>query len=65
MRGYFEDGGLHTVKVFSYNPNNFGFSVWLEMYRNGVNLRMTNLVMSLCMIWNPEYRYDVKNGIRQ
>jgi formylglycine-generating enzyme required for sulfatase activity len=25
MRGrYFEDGGVYTVKVYSYNPNNFG-----------------------------------------
>lgn len=25
MRGrYFDDGGFHTVKVYSYNPNNFG-----------------------------------------
>ena len=21
---YFEDGGFHTVKVYSYNPNGFG-----------------------------------------
>ena len=51
MRGrYMEDGGFHTVSVTSYNPNDYGFSVWQETLLNGVVLHMMNLFMSFLMI---------------
>lgn len=61
MRGrYFEDGGLHTVKVFSYNPNNFGLfcmagnvSEWCESAYDESSYEFMHDL-------NPEYRYDAK-----
>ena len=61
MRGrYFEDGGLHTVKVFSYNPNNFGLfcmagnvSEWCESAYDESSYEFMHDI-------NPEYRYDAK-----
>jgi formylglycine-generating enzyme required for sulfatase activity len=61
MRGrYFEDGGVYTVKVYSYNPNNFGLycmagnvSEWCESaYEKTSYLFMHDM--------NPEFSYDAK-----
>ena len=61
MRGrYFEDGGFHTVKVFSYNPNNFGLfcmagnvAEWCESAYDESSYEFMHDI-------NPEYRYDAK-----
>jgi sulfatase modifying factor 1 len=59
MRGrYFEDGGFHTVKVFSYNPNGWGLycmagnvSEWCETaYDESMNEFSHDL--------NTDYRYN-------
>ncbi len=59
MRGrYFEDGGFHTVKAFSYNPNGWGLycmagnvSEWCETAYDESMYEMSHDL-------NPEYRYN-------
>lgn len=59
MRGrYFEDGGFHTVKVYSYNPNNFGLycmagnvAEWCETAYDESMYEFSNEL-------NSDYRYD-------
>ena len=59
MRGrYFEDGGFHTVKVFSYNPNGWGLycmagnvAEWCETAYDESFNEFTNDL-------NSDYRYD-------
>jgi formylglycine-generating enzyme required for sulfatase activity len=61
MRGrYFEDGGVYTVKVYSYNPNNFGLycmagnvSEWCESAYDESSYEFMDDV-------NPEFSYDAK-----
>jgi sulfatase modifying factor 1 len=59
MRGrYQEDGGFHTVKAFSYQPNGFGLycmagnvAEWCETAYDESAYEFANDI-------NPEYRYD-------
>jgi formylglycine-generating enzyme required for sulfatase activity len=59
MRGRFaEDGGFHTVKVYSYQPNGFGLycmagnvSEWCETAYDESVYEFSNDI-------NSEYRYD-------
>jgi gliding motility-associated lipoprotein GldK len=61
MRGrYFEDGGVYTVKVYSYNPNNFGLycmagnvSEWCESAYDETSYEFMDDI-------NPEYTYNAK-----
>jgi formylglycine-generating enzyme required for sulfatase activity len=61
MRGrYFEDGGVYTVKVYSYNPNNYGLycmagnvSEWCESAYDETSYEFMDDV-------NPEFSYDAK-----
>jgi formylglycine-generating enzyme required for sulfatase activity len=61
MRGrYFEDGGVYTVKVYSYNPNNFGLycmagnvSEWCESAYDESSYEFMDDI-------NPEFTYDAK-----
>lgn len=61
MRGrYFEDGGVYTVKVYSYNPNNFGLycmagnvSEWCESAYEETSYQFMDEM-------NPEFSYDAK-----
>lgn len=61
MRGrYFEDGGVYTVKVYSYNPNNYGLycmagnvSEWCESAYDESSYEFMDDV-------NPEFSYDAK-----
>jgi formylglycine-generating enzyme required for sulfatase activity len=61
MRGrYFEDGGVYTVKVYSYNPNNYGLycmagnvSEWCESAYDETSYEFMDDI-------NPEFSYDAK-----
>ncbi|MBM3453019.1 MAG: gliding motility-associated lipoprotein [Bacteroidetes bacterium] len=61
MRGrYFEDGGIYTVKVYSYNPNNFGLycmagnvSEWCESAYDESSYEFMDDI-------NPEFTYSAK-----
>ncbi len=61
MRGrYFEDGGVYTVKVYSYNPNNYGLycmagnvSEWCESAYDESSYEFMDDI-------NPEFSYDAK-----
>ncbi len=62
MRGsYIDDGGFHTVKVFSYNPNEFGLYCMAgnvaEWTSNAYDESMYDFDHDL----NPNYEYDAKD----
>lgn len=62
MRGrYFEDGGFHTVKAYSYNPNGYGLYC---MSGNVAEWCMTAYDESMYEFshdLNPNYRYHAKD----
>ena len=63
MRGnYVDDGGFHTVKINSYNPNDFGLFCMAgnvaEWTNNSFDESMYNFAHDL----NPDYQYDAKES---
>jgi len=59
MRGrYFEDGGFHTVKVYSYNPNNFGLFCMAGNVAEWCETAYDDAMYEFSHDLNPEYRYD-------
>lgn len=63
MRGnYIDDGGFHTVKINSYNPNDFGLFCMAgnvaEWTNNAFDESMYNFAHDL----NPDYQYDAKKS---
>jgi formylglycine-generating enzyme required for sulfatase activity len=59
MRGrYFEDGGFHTVKAFSYNPNGFGLYCMAGNVAEWCETAYDESMYEFSHDLNTEYRYD-------
>lgn len=59
MRGrYFEDGGFHTVKVYSYNPNGFGLYCMAGNVSEWCETAYDESMYEFSHDLNTEYRYD-------
>jgi len=59
MRGrYFEDGGFHTVKVYSYNPNGFGLYCMAGNVAEWCETAYDESMYEFSHDLNTEYRYD-------
>ncbi len=62
MRGrYFEDGGFHTVKVYSYNPNGFGLYCMAGNVAEWCNTAYDESAYEFTHDMNSEYVYDAKD----
>lgn len=62
MRGrYFEDGGFHTVKVYSYNPNNWGLYCMAGNVSEWCETAFDESMYEVQHDINPDYRYDAKD----
>ncbi|MEY4142151.1 MAG: hypothetical protein RL110_1523 [Bacteroidota bacterium] len=62
MRGrYFEDGGFHTVKVYSYNPNAFGLYCMAGNVAEWCNTAYDDGNYEFTHDMNQEYTYDAKD----
>jgi len=62
MRGrYFEDGGFHTVKVYSYNPNAFGLYCMAGNVAEWCNTAYDESAYEFTHDMNSEYVYDAKD----
>jgi formylglycine-generating enzyme required for sulfatase activity len=62
MRGrYFEDGGFHTVKVYSYNPNAFGLYCMAGNAAEWCNTAFDESAYEFTHDMNSEYTYDAKD----
>lgn len=62
MRGrYFEDGGFHTVKVYSYNPNAFGLYCMAGNVAEWCNSAFDEASYEFTHDLNSEYVYDAKD----
>lgn len=62
MRGrYFEDGGFHTVKVYSYNPNAFGLYCMAGNAAEWCNTAFDESAYEFTHDMNSEYAYDAKD----
>ncbi len=59
MRGrYFEDGGFHTVKVYSYNPNGWGLYCMAGNVAEWCETAYDESMYEFSHDLNTEYRYD-------
>ena len=59
MRGrYFEDGGFHTVKAFSYNPNGWGLYCMAGNVSEWCESAYDESMYEFSHDLNPEYRYN-------
>lgn len=59
MRGrYFEDGGFHTVKVWSYNPNGWGLFCMAGNVSEWTETAYDESVYEISHDLNPEHRKD-------
>jgi formylglycine-generating enzyme required for sulfatase activity len=62
MRGrYFEDGGFHTVKVYSYNPNAYGLYCMAGNVAEWCNSAFDESAYEFTHDLNTEYVYDAKD----
>ena len=63
MRGrYFEDGGFHTVKVYSYNPNAFGLYCMAGNVAEWCSTAFDESAYEFSHDINSDYQYDAKDG---
>ncbi len=63
MRGrYFEDGGFHTVKVYSYNPNAFGLYCMAGNVAEWCNTAYDESAYEFTHDMNSEFTYDAKDA---
>lgn len=63
MRGrYFEDGGFHTVKVYSYNPNAFGLYCMAGNVAEWCSSAYENSASEFTHDLNSDNQYDAKDG---
>lgn len=59
MRGrYFEDGGFHTVKAYSYNPNGFGLYCMAGNVAEWCETAYDESMYEFSHDLNTEYRYN-------
>lgn len=59
MRGrYFEDGGFHTVKAYSYNPNGWGLYCMAGNVAEWTETAYDPSMYEMAHDLNPEYRYN-------
>jgi len=59
MRGrYFEDGGFHTVKAYSYNPNGWGIYCMAGNVSEWCETAYDESMYEFSHDLNTEYRYD-------
>jgi len=62
LRGnYVDDGGLHTVKVYSYNPNEYGLYCMAGNVAEWVSTAYDESVYDFAHDLNPEYVYEAKD----
>ncbi len=63
MRGrYFEDGGFHTVKVYSYNPNAFGLYCMAGNVSEWCSSAYEKAASEFTHDMNTDNQYDAKDG---
>ena len=63
MRGrYFEDGGFHTVKVYSYNPNGFGLYCMAGNVAEWCSTAFDESQYEFGHDMNSDYNYEAKDG---
>ena len=61
MRGnYIDDGGFHTVKVNSYNPNDFGLYCMAGNVSEWTSNAFDESAYNFAHDLNPDYLYDAK-----
>lgn len=62
MRGsYIDDGGFHTVKIFSYNPNDYGLYCMAGNAAEWTNNAYDESAYDFSHDLNPDYVYDAKD----
>lgn len=62
LRGnYVDDGGLHTVKVYSYNPNEYGLYCMAGNVAEWVFTAYDESTYDFAHDLNPEYIYEAKD----
>jgi formylglycine-generating enzyme required for sulfatase activity len=63
LRGrYFEDGGFHTVKVYSYNPNGFGLYCMAGNVAEWCSSAFDESQYEFGHDMNSDYDYQAKDG---
>ncbi len=63
LRGrYFEDGGFHTVKVYSYNPNGFGLYCMAGNVAEWCSTAYDESQYEFGHDMNSDYDYQAKDG---
>jgi formylglycine-generating enzyme required for sulfatase activity len=63
MRGrYFEDGGFYTVKVYSYNPNNFGLFCMAGNVAEWCSSAYDESTYEFAHDLSQDFEYDAKDG---
>lgn len=63
LRGrYFEDGGFHTVKVYSYNPNGFGLYCMAGNVSEWCSSAFDESQYEFGHDMNSDYDYQAKDG---
>jgi len=61
MRGnYIDDGGFHTVKINSYNPNDFGLYCMAGNVAEWTSNAFDESAYNFAHDLNPDYLYDAK-----
>jgi len=63
MRGnYVDDGGFHTVKINSYNPNDFGLFCMAGNVAEWTSNAFDESAYNFAHDLNPDYQYDAKES---
>jgi sulfatase modifying factor 1 len=63
MRGnYIDDGGFHTVKINSYNPNDFGLYCMAGNVAEWTSNAFDESAYNFAHDLNPDYLYDAKDS---
>jgi gliding motility-associated lipoprotein GldK len=63
MRGnYVDDGGFHTVKINSYNPNDFGLFCMAGNVAEWTSNAFDESAYNFAHDLNPDYQYDAKDN---